>query len=354
MKRVGYIYGKIYDLDNIKNAILKVSRGKRNQSRVKKILNNIDCYALKIQTMLKEKTYIPSDYIIKDIVDNSSNKKRTIYKSNFYPDQIIHWCLILQIQSIILRGMYFYNCGSVPNKGLSFGKKAISGWLKNDRFGTKYCLKMDISKYYPSVDNSLLKDSFRRIIKDCNCLWLIDTIIDSCLGLPIGNYTSQWFSNYFLQDLDYYIKCDLKIKHYIRYVDDMVLLDSNKKKLRNARIKIEQFLNDKNLELKSNWQIFQVNKRPIDFLGFIFYRNKIFLRKKLCLRIKRRIKKIYKKKYLSYKDSCSAVSYFGWMKQARCYNFYFKNVKPFISIKLCRKVISNNDKKSNICRNSRI
>ena len=136
----------------------------------------------------------------------------------------------------------------------------------------------------------------------------MDKIVDSCNGLPIGNYTSQWFSNYFLQELDYYIKQNLQIKHYLRYVDDMVLLDSNKKKLRAARLKIEQFLNNKYLKLKSNWRVFRVDKRPIDFLGFRFYRNKTFLRKRLCLRIKRRIKKIYKKKHLNYIDACAVLS----------------------------------------------
>jgi hypothetical protein len=354
VRRIGYVYEKIYGLDNIKNAILQASKGKRNQRRVKNILDNIDIYSIKIQQMLKEKTYIPSEYVIKEILDNSSNKKRIIYKPKFYPDQIIHWCLILQIQSILLRGMYFYNCGSIPNRGISFAKNAVSGWLKKDKVGTKYCLKMDISKFYPSINNILLKNSLRRVIKDESCLWLIDQIVDSCVGLPIGNYTSQWFSNYFLQDLDNYIKHDLKIKYYVRYIDDMVLLDSNKKKLRAARIKIEQFLKTKNLKLKSNWQVFQIDKRPIDFLGFRFYRNKIFLRKKLCLRIKRRIKKVYKKKRLNYIDSCAIVSYCGWMKQADCYNFYIKNVKPFISIKLCKRMVSNHDKKNNIRRNTKI
>ena len=163
--------------------------------------------------MLKEKTYIPSEYVIKEILDNSSNKKRIIYKPKFYPDQIIHWCLILQIQSILLRGMYFYNCGSIPNRGISFAKNAVSGWLKKDKVGTKYCLKMDISKFYPSINNILLKSSLRRVIKDESCLWLIDQIV--IVARLIGNYTSHGFPFllFFCKDLDNYIKHDLKIKY---------------------------------------------------------------------------------------------------------------------------------------------
>lgn len=89
---------------------------------------------------------------------------------------------------------------------------------------------MDISKFYPSINKVLLKKSFRRLIKDNEVLWLIDTIIDSTdKGIPIGNYTSQWFANWYLQDLDHYIKEVLHVKYYYRYIDDMVLFGRNKK-----------------------------------------------------------------------------------------------------------------------------
>lgn len=354
MKRVGYIYEKIYAIDNIKQAIMSASLGKRNQNRVKRVIQNIDIVAVKIQKMLVNKDYIPSPYIIKTVHDGANKKERTIYKPRFYPDQIIHWALMLQIQNIIMRGMYEYNCGSVPGRGASYGQKILRHWLDTDRKNTKYCLKMDIAKFYPSISNEILKQMFRRKIKDKDCLWLIDTIIDSSMGLPIGNFTSQWFANFFLEGLDHFIKEKLGVKYYVRYVDDLVLLGPNKKKLHKARKDIASYLEVANLKLKGNWQVFKVNNRDIDFLGFRFFRHKTILRKRNALRIRRRFKKISKKRWLSYKDACAVVSYWGWIKRSDSYNFYNNVVKQLVSIKKSRKVISNYAKTLCLCTDSHV
>lgn len=291
--------------------------------------------------MLVNKTYRASPYIEKTIEDGATKKIRTIYKPRYYPDQIIHWALMLQLQPIIMRGMYQYSCGSVPGRGTGYGQKMLRKWLDSDRKHTKYCLKMDISKFYPSVNNEKLKSMFRRMIKDEDCLWLIDEIIDSAEGLPIGNYTSQWFSNFFLQGLDHYIKEQLGVKYYLRYVDDLVLLGSNKKKLHKARIAVAEYLIGIGLIIKGDWQVFRVDKRAIDFLGFRFYRNKTILRKRNALRIKRRLQKIKKKGHLNYKDACAVVSYWGWVKRSDSYRFYHKYMEPIVSIKKAKRTVSN-------------
>lgn len=350
MKRVGYIYDKILDLDNLKVAIMKSSLGKRDQGRVKRIIEDIDSYALKIQTMLKNKTYVPSEYTIKTIKDGAHAKERTIYKPKYYPDQIIHWALMLQIEPIISRGMYEYTCGSVPKRGTSFGQKTLRKWLDKDKRNTKYCLKMDISKFYPSVKNEILKQHFRRVIKDNDCLWLIDKIIDSAKGLPIGNYTSQWFSNFFLQGLDHFIKEDLRVKYYIRYVDDLVLLGPNKKKLHRAKDEIADYLISIGLSLKGNWQVFRVDCRDIDFLGFRFYRDKTILRKRNALRIRRRCRKINKKSTLNYADASAVISYWGWLKRSDSYNFYHDTIKRLVDIKKAKRTVSNYAKQANSLR----
>lgn len=358
MKRVGYIYEKVCDLGNIKQAIVNSSRGKRNQKRVKAVITNSDKHARRIQELLQNKTYKPAPYITKTILDGTSKKTREICKPRYYPDQVVHWALMQQIQPIIMRGMYRYNCGSVPGRGTSLGQKMLRHWLDTDYKNTKYCLKMDISKFYPSVNNEILKAMFWKIIKDNDCLWLIDTIIDSHQGLPIGNYTSQWFANFFLQGLDHFIKEQLGIKHYIRYVDDLVLLGPNKKKLHKARVAIEEYLNSIDLQLKKDWQVFRVDYfdrqgkrrgRDIDFLGLRFFRDKTILRKRTALRIMRRMRKIQKKGYLNYKDACAVISYWGWIKRSNSYYFYRKYVKPIVSVGYAKKVVSMHDKAYNLC-----
>lgn len=325
---------------------MKASQGKRQKKYVKRVLNNPDRYARAIQRMLLAKRYIPSPYSIKTVLDGPTRKERTIFKPRFFPDQIIHWALMLQLQPVIMRGMYEYTCGSVPGRGTGYGQKALRHWLDKDCRCTKYCLKMDISKFYPSVDLDLMKGMFRRVVKDVDCLWLIDTILDSNpqSGLPIGNYTSQWFSNFFLQPLDHFIKEKLGIKYYIRYVDDLVLLGPNKKALHKARIAIDEYLRGLNLQMKSNWQVFLVNARAIDFLGFRFYRNHTTLRKRNALRIRRRLAKIKRKGKLSYTDACAVVSYWGWIKRSDSYQFYHKHVRPFVSVGTARRRIREHAK----------
>lgn len=344
MKRTGYIFEKICDIDNIRLAMQQASLGKRKQNRVKKILQNIDMYAHRVRRMLIEKTYVPSTPVVKIIQDKSNNKTRTISKPNFFPDQIIHWALILQLEPIIMKGMYAHNCGSVPGRGTKHGQNSIRKWLDKEPRKAKYCLKMDIKKYYPSIDNELLKDMWRRKIKDPQCLWLIDTIIDSNHGQPIGFYTSQWFANFFLEGLDHYIKEQLGAPYYIRYVDDLVILGPNKKKLHKIRSKVEEYLEHLNLRLKENWQVFRTSDRPIDFLGYKYYIDRTILRKRTALRIRRRVSKIRRKGFLNESDASALISYWGWLKRSDSYYFYHKNIKPIVSIKDARKVVSINAK----------
>lgn len=267
MKRVGNIYQKIIDKNNIRKAILNAAKRKRKRKNVKYVIQNITEATDEIYEILKNNKFQPSPYEKVKIMDGVRKKERIIYKPAFYPDQIIHWALMLQIEDILMKGMYYYNCASIKGRGLLHATKYIEKILVQDRKNTKYCLKLDIKKFYPSVDKNLLKRKFRKKIKDRYTLDLIDKIIDSSEeGLPIGNFTSQWFANFFLEEYDHFIKEKLKVPYYIRYMDDMLLFHRNKKELRKIKNEIEEFLKNENLKLKENWQIFKTDSRPIDFL----------------------------------------------------------------------------------------
>lgn len=179
MKRIGNIYEKIIDIENVKKAILLASRGKKDRNSVIRVNNSIDDYAMEIQNMLKNKTYKPSKYIEMKIHDGTRKKGRVIYKPRFYPDQIIHWCLMQQIEPILMRGMYQFCCASIKGRGILYAQKHIKKILVKDRKNTKYCLKLDVKKFYPSIDKQILKRKFMRVIKDRDTLDLIDLIIDS-------------------------------------------------------------------------------------------------------------------------------------------------------------------------------
>lgn len=346
MKRIGHLYEKVTDIENIKKAIINASRKKRDRPSVKRILADLDYFAEDIQRMLVNMTYVPSPYFEQSIIDNSSGKERIIFKPKFYPDQCIHWALMQIIEPTFAKGMYPYTCGSIPKRGVHYGKKAIQRWIKKDPKHTKYILQIDISKFYPSIDHDVLKAKIRKKFKDSSIIWLIDSIVDSTeSGLPIGNYTSQWFANFYLQDFDYYVKQDLEVKYFMRYMDDCVMFGNNKKKLHKALRKIEDYFRVLGLKVKRNWQVYRLDKRPMDFLGFRIHRTHVTLRRRNALRIRRRAKKVFKKPILTFKDAAAMMSYLGWIKHSNSHNYYVKHLEPYIDLIKMKEVIRDESRK---------
>ncbi len=342
MRRIGNLWSKIIDKNNIQQAIYNASKGKRNRKAVKRVINNIVFYTNEIQEILIN-GYIPKPYQKRKIFDGARQKERIIYKPTFYPDQCIHWCLMQVIEEIITRGMYKYCCASVKGKGEIFAVKYIKKILIKDRKNTKYYIKLDIKKFYPSIDKSILKYKFRKIIKDRKVLDLMDIIVDSFddSGVPIGNYTSQHFANFYLQDLDHFIKESLKAKYYCRYMDDMIIFGSNKKKLHKLLYEIIDFLKKEKLTVKENWQVSKTESAPIDFIGKRFCRGYTTIRDTTFLRLKRRIKKISKKETLNYIDASAIISYNGILKNTNSYKFRTKYLYPYIDINKCKEVVRN-------------
>jgi hypothetical protein len=212
------------------------------------------------------------------------------------------------------KGMYYYNCGSVPGRGTIFAKKYVEKILETN---PKYALKIDIKKFFPSISNDKLKHLFRKKIKDEKTLRLIDAIIDNGgKGLPIGYYTSQWFSNFYLEELDHFIKEVIRIPYYVRYVDDMILFSNNKRQLHQTKDMIEEFLagNEYRIRIKENWQVFQVSKRPIDFCGYQMRPGNTKLRKHIFVRLNRCSRKLNKN--ITLKNARSLVSMIGWLMHA--------------------------------------
>ena len=187
----------------------------------------------------------------------------------------------------------------------------------------------------------MLKGQFRRKIKDEDTLWLIDTIIDSInKGLPIGNYTSQWFSNFYLEVFDHYVKEELKAKYYVRYMDDICLFSNNKKKLHKARKQVEQYLQEVlHVQVKDNWQLFRVDDRGIDFVGYRTFRDHYLLRKKTSLRIARKARKIRTSEEIIYHDAAVVMSYLGWLKHCNAHNFVCRYIFPVGKEKKLKKKI---------------
>lgn len=220
---------------------------------------NINAYNRWVRDRIICHDWKPDGYREFWINDGVRKKRRKIAATSII-SQTFHWVLILSISPVIMRGMVAHTCASIPKRGAHYGKRFVERWIQQDPKNTKYCAKIDISKFYQSIDQNAAKKEFRRYIADETALWLIDTIIESYpAGLPIGTYTSQWFANWILQRLDHYIKETLHVKYAIRYMDDIVLFAGNKKELHKVLQAIDEYLKPFGLHIKDNWQVFRTD-----------------------------------------------------------------------------------------------
>lgn len=327
MKRFNNLYHQIWSADNILAAIENACKGKSHYDEVERIQKNIDYYAGKLQVMLALEKYRPSAYQEFDRVENG--KLRHIHKLPFYPDRIIHHAICQVCEPIWMKQYIRDTYGSIKGRGIHDGVKRVQNALKNYPQQTTFCLKLDIKKYYPSVDHATMRGIIRRKIKCANTLNLLDLIIQSAPGLPIGNYTSQHLANLYLSGLDHYAKEDLNIKHYFRYCDDIVILGSCKAHLHNLRRNIEAYLHQElKLSLKSSWQVFPVAVRGIDFLGYRFFPTYTLLRKSIAKRFIKRMKQLKGHEDLKRSKTAqsSIASYKGWLKYASCHNLGKKHL----------------------------
>lgn len=333
MKRYGNLYDKIYDLENLSIAHRNARKNKSFYKEVVMVNSDEDYYLKLIQEMLINKTYKTSPYEVFDRKDGE--KVRKIYKLPYYPDRIVQWAALQVIEPILIKKLINDTYSAIPNKGIHYGLKRVKKALR-DADNTQYCLKFDIKKYYPSINHTLLKKVYSNIFKDRDLLWLIYEIIDSIemspdTGIPIGNYLSQWSANLFLSNFDHWAKEQKHIKHYFRYMDDVVILAKSKQELRELLEEIRNYLSDIKLELKSNYQIFPVDVRGIDFLGYRIFRTFTLLRKSTCKNFKRKMLKLKKKEYLTESDVCSIRSYEGWLKWCDSYRLKEKYMKGLIT-----------------------
>lgn len=278
-----------------------------------------------------EKAWKPTKHGKVTINEGTNRKQRQIEKPRYNYEQVVHHIVVSACYDIFMKGMYEFSCGSVPNRGAHYGKKYIEKWIRTDEKNCKYILKMDIRHFFESVDHDVLKEWLAKKIRDKRMLHILHLIIDgSEQGLPLGYYTSQWLANFMLQPLDHYIKEELKAVHYIRYMDDMVVFGKNKKELHRMQQSIETYLRERfNLQMKNNWQVYRFDYfdrktkkrkgRPLDFMGFEFWRDKTILRESIMLRCTRKVNRIRKKDRITWYDATAILSYMGYVTHTDTY-----------------------------------
>ncbi|MEM7578403.1 MAG: reverse transcriptase domain-containing protein [Cyanobacteria bacterium P01_A01_bin.80] len=332
MKRRNHLYPQIIEFQNIFRAARQAQKGKRFQDNVLKFNYHLELELIKIQDELKSKQYQPGSYRTFYIKE----PKRRMISAAPYRDRVVHHALCNVIVPIFEPTFIRDSYANRVNFGTHRALKRFTKFARSSR----YVLQCDIRKYFPSIDHEILKVLLRRKIKCADTLWLIDKIIDNsnkqesfveyfdgdalltpiqrCRGLPIGNLTSQFFANIYLNAFDHFVKEKLQAKKYLRYVDDFALFSDDKQFLVDARLALEKYLED-NLRLKIHpikSQLF-ATKYGANFLGFRVFPDCIRVRQQNLRQGRRRLKKLQ----LNY-----AQGRISWLKVSQSLQSWFAHL----------------------------
>lgn len=367
------LFNSICSMDNLYRAYQNAKSGKGWYKEVKQIEKRPFYYLAGLQYMLKNHLFKTSDYEI--FILNEGKKKRDVYKLPFFPDRIAQWAILQVIEPFLMANMTADTYSAIPGKGIQpivndlrgyYKTKRVDGkkksvWvpsiLLTDEENTRYCYKIDLHHYYQSINHEVLKQKFRKVFKDPELLWLLDEIADSIntateedlielslsgeievdpnTGIPIGNYMSQYSGNFYLSSFDHWVKEELHVKHYYRYMDDVVIFASSKEELHEIHRKVTAYTRDYlHLNIKGNYQIFPTKVRGVDFVGYRFFGEYTLLRKSTAINFKRKMRACRKKMENNipptYSEWCSFNSYKGWLGNCDSYRLFKKYMEPLI------------------------
>ena len=342
MKTYKNLFDKICSFQNLHLAYLKARRCKRYRNEILRFSYNLEANLTNLQKELSDQTYQHSSYREFTVCDL---KKRHI-KAPCFRDRVVHHALCNIIEPIFDKGFIYSSFACRKEKGTHKAIKRLERFIKltkNKSFSKTYCLKCDISKYFESIDHKILFSLIKRKISDKKVLWLIKEILNSSykkirVGIPIGNLTSQLFANIYLNELDQFIKHGLKIKYYIRYMDDFLVLDYDKREICQTKEKIREFLQDKlKLELHPKKANIFPTEKSIDFLGYRIFGSYRLLRKdtvkKFIKRTKTYQKRLNKGLLSQEKFNNSLQSWLGYAQFANSWRLR-KNLEEKLLINL--------------------
>lgn len=266
-------FEKLLDFKNLYSSYLASMRGKGKKKSAKKFSVLALEYLCVMKRELVDHTYKVSPY--NDFV--VTRPKRRIIRSGSFRDKVLQHCLCDYVLLPRMRNEFVLdNCAGQIGKGTLFGldrlsKHMLDFYAENGTNG--YILKCDISKFFYSIDHTIMKSCLRKYFADKDILWLCDLIIDSAgdsCGLPLGNQCSQVFALIYLNELDHLIKGNLNCKYYGRYMDDFYLISKDKDYLKYCLREIKNHLADRSLSLNSKTEIVPIHK-GIRYLGFHSY-----------------------------------------------------------------------------------
>ena len=358
MKTYNNLFDKFTRVENIKASIKEAAKGKRHKKSVQYALENVEEIAFEISKQLQMMQWRPKEiHNVRVINDGIAMKKRNIVCPEFIREQIVHHAIMRVTAPLFQRKFYRYSCGSVPKRGKEFAIKYLAKQLL-DRRKAKYFTVIDIHHCFESIRPSIVFKELRRTISDKKTLLLFARILrynkvrmpDGTIkrsGLLMGMFTSPWLANILLNPLDHLLKEECEMNTVVRYMDDIIIIHSNKRRMKRALARAEAFLEERKLKLKQAPAIHLVDKVAINYIGATLARGKTTLGSRMFLKAKRAATKVAKKQKPTLYDARKMVSYAGQFKHYNTRKAFVKYVDQKVSIKKCRAIISEKERNKN-------
>ena len=304
MRRLAGIWPQVASFENLLLAYRQARRGKGRRPDVVRFALNLEKELLGLQRELRDDSYRPGAYRLFRIYE----RKPRIIAAAPFRDRVVHHAVMNLIEPPLDRTFIHDSYACRRGKGVHAAVDRYQVWARRNAYG----LKMDVAQYFPSIDHEILKEKLRRRIKDARVLTLLDRIIDTSppvkqppsyfpeddlltplerrRGIPIGNLTSQFLANLYLDDLDHYVKQQLRVRAYLRYVDDMVALDDDKVRLAEVREAVRERLAAERLLLHPRKAHVSPTADGLDLLGYLVFPNHRRLRNDNGHRFSRRMR----------------------------------------------------------------
>lgn len=347
MKRQGNLWLQVVDFENLHRAAYAVMRGKRGNPEMGAFFMRLEENLFEIQRQLQSHTYEPRGYRTFWI---SEPKPRLISAASIR-DRVIHHALVQAIEPVFEKRFIHHSYACRTGKGTHRAITQFGAWLR----ASPYVLKMDIRKFFPSIDHEILMRRISRFIKDRDVLWLCGQIISGSnpqeaissyfpgddlfapfsrpRGLPIGNLTSQFFGNVYLDDLDHFVKERLGVRRYLRYVDDFCCFGDSKKDLQRTRAEISAYLCEIRLKLNEGKSRIRRPKEGVEFLGFVHSQHQSRLNQVAIKRQRRRMRQLRDSRHLgAVSHEEVATSLRAWRAHAAHGNCYRLTQKVLSSV----------------------
>lgn len=296
------IYPRVYSFDALYQAYLRARADKRHRGEVLRFADRLEENLIQLQNELVWGTYHTGEYRTFYVHE----PKKRLVAALPYRDRVVQHSLVAAIEPVWERMFIADSYACRVGKGTHAGANRAQAFLRRAlrQHGCAICLKGDIHQYFPSIDHCVLKKLIRKRIACPETLWLCDEIIDSSSkmsgtpgrGIPIGNLTSQLFANIYLHELDLFVKHELREPHYMRYMDDFIVVGDDKAHLHRVRREIADFLEASlRLHLNGKTQVFDIKHAGLDFLGYRIWPTHRLLRKSSIRRMRRKLKAMRRK-----------------------------------------------------------